>query len=551
MIKKNIIIGVALTVALSSCYEDKSTFPVNTIDDVVLNIQDADKTIRTGYLEQLDLVPDLTKGGKVLGDDGFSYLWEINILPNNTEFEVLGTERELHTVINNPISTGNYLLKLTVRDEAEELSYLFTWNVFVETSFLDGLVVSDTRDGNTSDLTLILNDRLTMNYTKSEVIYRDIVTAATGQPYPSLLTSLTPFLYGYINSNSHANYLYATDSDKRLVRFNCQDFSSANGNDLLYYYAGETVRTIFNIGNGITNSNHYVITNKGCYFGDLNSTTFVTPTNATLSVSAPKDDVMAIKVGDESNDGWGGECAAVWVDDQTGAITIFNSGFQGGDYSALDEIDNPAFPAGDTGVQQVIAGGMTGGNVTPTLLVKEADGNLAVYTVASVVTTYHDDEWDYDWTETSYRPGQRIVVPSDLSNRIGTAVKTEFTDENSVLYIATPTEVTAALYGSGTMSDGGTKFTPDAGETITSIKIYRQGDYYYSPGLFTPANVELYGKPKLDLTSRALIVTTQKGDEGFVYVVPMTQLGTGNLDRSKEMKYEGFGRILDVATTGY
>lgn len=547
MTKKNIIIGAFLTVALSSCYEDKSSFPVNTIDDVVLDIEDADKTIRTGYLEQLDIVPELTKGGNALGDEGFSYLWEINILPKSYEFEVLGTERELHAVITNPISTDNYLLKLTIHDDAENLSYLFTWNVYVETAFLDGLVVSDTHDGQTSDLTLILNDRLTMGYTKSEVIHRNIVESATGQPYQSLLTSLTPFLNGYIDK-THTNYLFAVDSDKRLVRFDCQDYSSVNGKDLVYYYSGETVRGMMSVGSNVSCCSHYLMTSKGVYYGDVNSSDFVTTLNATLSTSAPKDDVFAFKTYDASVDYWGGECGAVWIDDKTGKVTVLNATFQGGSYQELEAGDNPAFPVGDTGVQQVIAAAMTSGNKVPTLLVKERDGDIAIYTVSTVVTTIYDEEWDSSYEETSYRPGQRIVVPSTVGSRIESAVKTVFTDENSVLYIASPTEVTAALYGSGTITDGGTKFTPDAGETITSINVYHQGDYYYSTGLFIDAS---YNRPRLDLTSRALIVTTQKGDEGFVYVVPMTQLGTGNLDRSKEMKYEGFGRILDVATTGY
>ena len=49
-----------------------------------------------------------------------------------------------------------------------------------------------------------------------------------------------------------------------------------------------------------------------------------------------------------------------------------------------------------------------------------------------------------------------------------------------------------------------------------------------------------------------MIVTTQKSDtEGCVYVVPMTQIGTGNLDKAQALKYDGFGKILDVTTTGY
>ena len=545
---KKIIFAAIISAVLCSCYEDKSTYATNKIDDVVLNIADADKTIRIGYLEQLDIVPQLTKGGKALGDEGFTYLWEMNILPRNNEFEVLGTEPELHALMNNPISTQNYILKLTVHDQAEELDYLFTWDVYVETAFLDGLVVSDTRDGKTSDLTLILNNRLTMNYSKDEVIYRNIIETAGGAPYPSLLTSLTPFLFGALYG-THTNYLFAIDSSERLVRFDCQDYSSTDGKDLVYYYDGETVKGLFSVGVNVSVCTHFLLTSEGVYYCDQNGSNFVTPTNATLSVSTPKDNVFAFRTFDTS-DYWYGERSAAWIDENDGAIKILDAEYMGGYYTELTETENSPFTAGDLGVQKVLAAGMTGGDITPTFLVKEASGDYAIYTVATMVIKEWDDYWEEFYEYTVPCPGSRIEVPAAVASRISSAVKTEFTDENSILYIASANEVSAVLYGSGSITDGGTKFTPDAGEQITSVKVYRQGDYYYSSGLFQPGYEE-YNRPRLDLTSRALIVTTQSGNEGFVYVVPMTQLGSGNLDRGSAMKFSGFGTILDVATTGY
>ena len=59
------------------------------------------------------------------------------------------------------------------------------------------------------------------------------------------------------------------------------------------------------------------------------------------------------------------------------------------------------------------------------------------------------------------------------------------------------------------------------------------------------------GWEKLAWNNRAVIVTAQKGEEGVVYVVPMIQLGTGNLDASAALRYDGFGRILAVSATCY
>ena len=154
---KKIIISLLLCAGAVSCYEDKTSFPTDQIPDVVLT--GAESELRVGYQEQLDVVPDLTFDGQKLSGDRFSFLWEINDMPRGTEFETIGTEEELHVVLPNAIAEGYYLLRLTVVDEAFGLEYLFSWKVYVQSAFLDGLLVCDTQDGATSDLTLILRPK--------------------------------------------------------------------------------------------------------------------------------------------------------------------------------------------------------------------------------------------------------------------------------------------------------------------------------------------------------------------------------------------------------
>ena len=96
-----------------------------------------------------------------------------------------------------------YLLKLTVKDTENDLEYLFWWDLYIQSAFLDGLVISDTKDGATSDLTLVLNQKLTTNYAgKEEKIFRNILASgSSAAAYPGLLRSLTPMLFGYIYSS--------------------------------------------------------------------------------------------------------------------------------------------------------------------------------------------------------------------------------------------------------------------------------------------------------------------------------------------------------------
>ena len=91
MKKNTLIIGLFTAFALSSCYEDKSTLPENPIDGVELNVTEEEKVIRIGYKEQLDIVPNITKNGKV-DDSGLTYEWAVNIYPgwSKYEYEVIG-----------------------------------------------------------------------------------------------------------------------------------------------------------------------------------------------------------------------------------------------------------------------------------------------------------------------------------------------------------------------------------------------------------------------------------------------------------------------------
>ena len=109
MKKNTLIIGLFTALAFSSCYEDKSTLPDNPLAGIELNITEEEKTIRVGYKEQLNIVPNITKNGKA-DEAGLTYEWAINLFPgwSKTEYEVIGTEKELHTILNNEVNGDSY-----------------------------------------------------------------------------------------------------------------------------------------------------------------------------------------------------------------------------------------------------------------------------------------------------------------------------------------------------------------------------------------------------------------------------------------------------------
>ena len=554
---KKILTCIVLAFAasgLAGCYEDKSTYATDQIPDIVLT--DTETTaIYTGYLEQIDFAPELTQGGKVLEDnDNYTYTWELNEVPDENQFQTISTERELHVTVPNGISTTPYLLKLTVKDQENDLEYLFWWDLYIQSAFLDGLVISDTKDGATSDLTLVLNQKLTTNYAgKEEKIFRNILASgSSAAAYPGLLRSLTPMLFGYIYSKPK-HYLWATDQNGELVRFNCEDYSVASGGDVLLYASeGQKFYKLFGTGNNNSSQTLMIaMSNAGNYCIQCVSTEVFSWPNTAMNASSMKNGICASRSYSANN-----ECVAAWLDEKTNKLIVADPYFAG--YLIYHTITGSgAYDADNLGDQQVIAAGMTYTENIPALLLKDNAGTYAIYTITphQAEEGYYTDPDNWEgWVVTSpeipYGPRARIEIPAEGKALLDQATGTAFCTMQAILYVATADGIYAIDFTSGKAVVSDVKFTPDAGEKITSVKLYQQGQYQYSSNMC--GDGENQYRELLDWTNYAVIVTTQKSDtEGCVYVVPMTQIGTGNLDKAQALKYDGFGKILDVTTTGY
>lgn len=51
----------------------------------------------------------------------------------------------------------------------------------------------------------------------------------------------------------------------------------------------------------------------------------------------------------------------------------------------------------------------------------------------------------------------------------------------------------------------------------------------------------------IDTHNRQLIVSTYDGSEGRVHLLPITDLGVGNIDESNITTFDGFDRITAIA----
>ena len=129
----------------------------------------------------------------------------------------------------------------------------------------------------------------------------------------------------------------------------------------------------------------------------------------------------------------------------------------------------------------------------------------------------------------------------DLTNApdIDNAIQFVFLDDQKVLYYATKTKIYAVLYGTSTPTFA-ERYTAPSGEEITTLQVYRQADY--------PKRSADWDPPYLPTNNRQLIMSTYNGTEGKVYIMPMINLGLGNIDLPNIKVFNGFDRITAIGT---
>ncbi|MBQ8502166.1 MAG: hypothetical protein IJ494_07745 [Bacteroides sp.] len=539
MKKNRIIIALFTALAATSCYEDKSTLPDNPIDGVTLNATEEEKTIRVGYKEQIDIVPNITRNGKS-DDSGLTYEWAINLFPgwSKTEYEVVGTEKELHTVLDNEVNSDSYYLRLLVTDTMhDDLQYSFLYQVYVQPSLLDGLLICDTKDEQNSDFNLVMNNKLTSFYNKEEKVFRNILSEKN-EIYSGLVKFMAPASADYYPGT---NFMWTIDENNQLVGYNTENYTMSDM-DKCFVYKPESVYSVMRAGQYIcaaTDMGFYAViyTNfTSSYFGWI---------NASLSNYPIDNNVYAAFSGN------GSYALAAWFCDEADAFIsgdmIFNN-------AQAAPFNNTTY---DLSNKRAIAGGMSVDEVTPTFLLKdEVTGEYTIYTLSRQKDAEGEYDADWNWIETAPGADSSIknayTIPAEGKTLLDKAVAYSFAALESILYVATADGVYTINFAGATATVNSVAQFTASGEEITGMKLYQQGMYITEhDSRYNAEEPDKGGWEETAWNNRAVIVTTQKGSEGVVYVVPMTQLGTGNLDATDALRYDGFGRILAVSTTVY
>lgn len=149
--QKIILFLVCLTGFLHSCYEDKSSLNYTLVNPINIDLGGANTEYSVFAYDTLEIKPIVYKEG--VSDTELSYRWTVSgnyIVPT-----VLDSTMTLKVRVDLQPQTIAYNLLYEVWDNTTGIKQEQTFKIKVETPFGSGLVISETEDEQTSDISLI------------------------------------------------------------------------------------------------------------------------------------------------------------------------------------------------------------------------------------------------------------------------------------------------------------------------------------------------------------------------------------------------------------
>lgn len=507
-ITKTLCLFLFIALSFLACKKDLSSLDNNKIDGVVVDATGTD-VLNVFQFDHLVVKPKITTS---LKETDLTYEWRINIIPSDTTSLLLGTSKDLDGEIRlKPNNALDYhQLKYIITDKSTGLKYITVWKVNVRNSIGEGLVIAETStDGISSDISHIMSPLVTPDYA-SESIKRHVYSAINGKTIPGLIKQM---LYTRIGADN--SILAITETGITSVKTLDYTFSATN-DDLFFGHVGaykpgaiyKVKQSEIYVENDQLTSSYLAVTKK---FGLPFDFKYQVPSQ--LAINAYSDDVKV---------------AANFYDEKNGYFVYTPSVSSFGDRTMYPypSISGAAFNPGNLANKLNIAAGVGLGEDILHILKDKTTGKLGLY-----VLDKGDFNYD-DWV--TIPPTPKAFY--DMSNAPGINEATQFVllDNQKVLYYATSNKIYAMLYGD-TNPTFQERYTLPAGESISTLQIYRQSDY--------PAG-ELY----LPTNNKQLIMSTYNGTEGKVYIMPMINIGIGNIDLPNIKTFTGFGKITAITT---
>jgi len=218
-----------LCLAYACSYEDKTTYAGDPLPDIIIDTTGIPLTHIITREDTLVIKPKVSKEG--VSPDQLAYEWLMTLDPGEdfSAAKVIGTEKELKYYVEDIPDASAYGLWYRVTDKTTDLQESILWKIQVDASSGQGLVVACTKDGRTTDFTIVQDSLFTFQYKDKEThqtqatAYRhDVYSKQNGKPFDGVVKwmfSQARYMDGRLT------YMLHGASRHNLFRINTLDYS--------------------------------------------------------------------------------------------------------------------------------------------------------------------------------------------------------------------------------------------------------------------------------------------------------------------------------------
>ena len=495
-IKNILLIFLFGALIIQSCKKDLSSLDNTKIGDFKVDTQ-ADAVIDVLQFDHLVINPNIST---TLEESNLSYQWRINLKPSDTLSQILSNTKNLDVEIKlRPNDFGRYYqLWYEVTDRTTDLKYITTWRINVRNAIGEGLVIAEVaEDGISSDISHLMSPLVTASFT-GESLKRGVYSGINHKTIPGIIKQMRfTNIFG-------VNTIF-TITNNSISKINTLDYTLGGVNDDLFFghtgpYAPQSLY-------GIRQGDLYIENGKLTF----------TYLGAARKFGLPMD--VSFRVPEKIALDRSETDVTVNFYDEVNGYFVYLPSLNYGDkkmyrYPQSGGVFNP----GNLPNKLNLAAGVD--NTTKNMLhilKDKTSGSIGLYVIAG-----------------GAYPGAAAAL-MDLTSAPGISSATKFVvmDNQKVIYYATDTKVYAILY-SGATATFEERFTVPADEKITTLDIYQQADYPF-------------GSDYLPSNNNQLILSTFN-TQGKLYLLPLKNLGLGNIDLPAVKSYGGFRKITAVTT---
>ncbi len=512
--KRITIISLSVILAVcaffAACRKDDSSFATDKLPDLSFGYA-AGEALTVYQFNTLQLDPKINYDGA--DKSKFTYTWMINPDPRDTSFITIDDSEQLSYEVGFTPNTGTYYhtLKLYVTNVDTKLQVIHYWKLTVLNNIGEGLVIATTKDNATTDFSHIMSQEVTTNY--SEVsIKRDILSSVNGSGINGLVHDL------YFANVRGGNRVYALTANN-MYAYNTLNYSYVGDKNDLFVTPPATLNpgTFY-----YCYQNDVYLGNDMIYYGWF-------ATAAKIGVQSlyaqPVPKIIALNANSGNTFTYDPAFRIHYYDEKNGKFAYIQ-----GPFSFSDKTQN--FSPNET-YNGVNAGNYPGKvNVAAGISVDRGFLHLLKDKSSGAYELLVFDGGVNEYGEPYVAP--RAVKKVDLSAAPGINNATHFVmlDDQNVMFYATADKIYAVIFA-GSTPIVEERYTVPAGESITTLDIYRQYGY---------PNQESY----ISTNNKQLILSTYNGTEGKVRLLPLINLGAGNINAAGIKTFTGFDKILSV-----